>query len=419
MRALIVGAGIGGLTAALCLHNAGVDDVVILEAAESIDPLGVGLNILPNAVRVLSELGVFESLATKAIRTSDLRYYNCHGNLIWSEPRGSTAGYSWPQLSVHRGDLQLALLEAVLDRLGEQAVITGSPVGAVHGGNGRASVEVTRTDGTSAALEGDLVIGADGIDSAVRGGLYPDEESAPGNGMVMWRGTSWVQPFLDGRSMIVSGDDVRRIVLYPIRQAHDTADVLVNWVAAQPAHGELPVSGGRVDLARFRESFDTWWFDWLDIPGIIAAASEMYEYPMVDRDPLPRWTFGRVTLLGDAAHAMYPMGSNGATQAITDARALGNALVEYDSLDEALFAYEAERRPITTQLQISNRNMGPESVITVAHQRAPDGFSDVSEVFTPNELAAVSQNYARTGRFSIDWVNTNTNPIPDDKGLNA
>ncbi|TWP54017.1 flavin-dependent oxidoreductase [Lentzea tibetensis] len=405
MRVLIVGAGIGGLTTALSLHRTGVHDVVVLEAAARIAPLGVGVNILPNATRVLDELGILEPLLAKATRTGELRYYNCRGDLIWREPRGLAAGYRWPQLSVHRVDLQAELLAAVRERLGERVVVTGALVTGVAVGEHGSSVEVEHADDGCVVVSGDVVIGADGIDSAVRAVLYPDEGAAPGNGVVMWRGTSWVPPFLDGTTMIVSGDDSRRIVLYPIRRA-DTGNVMVNWVCAQPApDGVVPRSGRTGDLARFRESFDAWRMNWLDIPGIIAAADEMHEYPMLDRDPLPRWTFGRVTLLGDAAHAMYPMGSNGATQAIVDAHALAHALAGHDHVEDGLRAYEAERRPVTTRLQISNRGMGPESVITIAHQRAPHGFADISEVFTPDELAAISAQYARTGRFDVDSVN--------------
>lgn len=405
MRVLIAGAGIGGLAAALSLHRAGVDEIVVLEAAERIEPIGVGLNILPNATRVLDELGVLDPLSTKAVRTSELCYYNCHGDLVWSEPRGVAAGYHWPQLSVHRGDLQRELLAAVRERLGAQTVMTGAAVIGVTVGERHSGVDVAHADGTRTALTGDVVIGADGIDSAVRAALYPDEGAAQANGVVMWRGTSRVPPFLDGTTMIVSGDDTRRIVLYPIRRT-DSGDVMVNWVAAQPAPGGVVPRPGRPgDLVRFHDTFDAWRFDWLDIPGIISAADELWEYPMLDRNPLPRWTFGRVTLLGDAAHAMYPMGSNGATQAIVDARALADALAGHDCVEDALRAYETARRPVTTQLQISNRHMGPESVITIAHQRAPHGFSDVGEVFTPQELAAISRQYARTGRFDIDSVN--------------
>lgn len=411
MRTVIVGAGIGGLAAALSLHSREIGDIVVFEAAQDIEPLGVGLNILPNAAQVLDDLDVLDQLSTRAISTSELRYYNCRGDLIWSEPRGVAAGYVVPQLSIHRGDLHGVLLAAVRERLGHLAVVTGASITDVASDHTGTHVRVEHADGAWSTVRGDLVIGADGIDSTVRAALWPSEGALANNGLVMWRGTSWTEPFLDGRTMIVSGDDVRRIVLYPIRTDEKSGRVLVNWVAAQPATGDLsPFAGGPSDLERFWSSFDVWDFDWLDISGIITTSEQVHEYPMRDCDPLPRWTSGRVTLLGDAAHAMYPMGSNGATQAVMDAWVLAKTLAEHDSLDDALLAYEIERRPITTELQIKNRSMGPEAAITVAHERAPHGFTDVNDVFTDGELAAISRRYALTGNFDIDSVNRSSGP---------
>ncbi|UMP06739.1 FAD-dependent monooxygenase [Amycolatopsis sp. EV170708-02-1] len=410
-RVVIGGGGVGGLAAALCLHHLGIGDVVVLEAAQNIEPLGVGLNILPNAVRVLRDLEVLDQLSVQAIHTSELRYYNCHGDLIWAEPRGVAAGYIVPQLSIHRGDLHGVLLATVRDRLGYQAVLTGASITGVAEDETGVHARVEHADGSFSTISGDLMIGADGMNSTVRAALWPEEGAPARNGVAMWRGTSWTEPFLDGRTMIVSGDDVRRIVLYPVRADGRSGRVMVNWVAAQPAPGGLSLrSGGPSDPERFWSSFDVWSFDWLDISAIIAASEQVHEYPMEDRDPLPRWTCGRVTLLGDAAHAMYPMGSNGATQAVMDGWVLARALAEHDSHDEALLAYETERRPITTELQIKNRSMGPEAVISVAHERAPHGFVNVNDVFTPGELAAISQKYAVVGNFDIDSVNRHSGP---------
>ncbi|SFR28699.1 2-polyprenyl-6-methoxyphenol hydroxylase [Lentzea waywayandensis] len=410
-RTVIAGAGIGGLVAALSLHHRGINDIVVLEAAQHIEPLGVGLNILPNAVQVLRDLNVLDQLLPQAVQTSELRYYNCHGDLIWAEPRGTAAGYVVPQLSIHRGDLHGVLLATVRERLGYKAVVIGAAITDVVEDEAGAHARVGHADGTFTAFYGDLVIGADGIDSAVRTALWPDQGAPARNGVVMWRGTSWTEPFLDGRTMIVSGDDVRRIVLYPIRTDEKSGRVMVNWVAAQPSlGGTSPRTGGPSDVGRLSSSFAVWNFDWLDISAIIAKSEQVHEYPMQDRDPLPRWTSGRVTLLGDAAHAMYPMGSNGATQAVMDAWVLATALAEHDSLDGALLAYETERRPITTELQIKNRSMGPEAVITVAHERAPHGFANVNDVFTQGELAAISQKYALAGNFDVDSVNRRTGP---------
>ncbi|MEU8057719.1 flavin-dependent oxidoreductase [Microbispora bryophytorum] len=374
MRIVIAGAGIGGLTAALSLHAAGFEDVTVHEAASEIRPLGVGINILPHAVRELTELGLAGRLAEIGVATAELAYFNRYGTPIWSEPRGLGAGYAWPQYSVHRGTLQMLLLEAVVERLGPDAVRTGSRI-------------------TSPGDE-DLLIGADGIHSAVRAHLYPGEGPPPWNGLVLWRGVTFGEPFLTGRSMIMAGDGTQKFVAYPIETGERT---LINWIAERPLDGEAADRGDwnrPADLAEIGRHFAGWRFDWLDVPGIIAGAETAYEYPMVDRDPLPRWTFGDVTLLGDAAHAMYPIGSNGASQAIIDARVLAWALARGD-----LAAYEETRRPATTALQLSNREMGPEVVMKLAHERAPGGFDDVEQVIPHTERAEIAASYKRTAGF--------------------
>ncbi|MFJ5221007.1 flavin-dependent oxidoreductase [Streptomyces sp. NPDC088354] len=410
MKIFIAGGGIGGLTAALSLHAAGFEDVHVLEAARELLPLGVGLNILPNAVRELTELGLYEELVNNAITTSELALYSRHGQLIWKEPRGLAAGYHWPQLSIHRGYLQSVLARAVRERLGPAAITTHTRVtDCSQDRKGKVAVTLDRVGSdTTVVRDVDLLIGADGIRSAVRASLYPNEGPPPDNGMIMMRGTTWTESFLDGQSMIVTGDDSKRIVLYPIAQDRPRGRSLINWVAARPADDDLHHRGdwsreGSVDDVL--EHFGDWHFDWLDIPAILRSATAVYQYPMVDRDSLSRWTFGHVTLLGDAAHAMYPMGSNGATQSIVDARALAHALATSGDIPEALLAYEAERRPAMTLLQASNRRQGPEAVITTVHQRAPDGFNDLHDVISATELAEVSARYAMTGGFGVTAVN--------------
>ncbi|WP_040838855.1 flavin-dependent oxidoreductase [Nocardia brevicatena] len=411
MKILIAGGGIGGLSAALGLHAAGFTDIRIVEAARKLRPLGVGLNILPNAVRELTELGLYDQLTAGAIATHELALYSRHGQLIWKEPRGLAAGYHWPQLSIHRGYLQGILAQAVRERLGAAAITTQSRVVGYTRPCGRTvSVTVERAGiGTTVINDIDLLIGADGIRSAVRASLYPDEGPPPGNGLVMWRGTTWAAPFLDGKSMLVTGDDVQRIVLYPIAE-DPTRGVLINWVAARPAETDPSGHGDwsrEVPVAEVLDHFGHWRFDWLDFPAILGSASRVYRYPMVDRDALPQWTFGRVTLLGDAAHAMYPMGSNGATQSIIDAVVLARALAATGGdIPEALAVYEAERRPSMTLLQASNRQQGPEAVIAMVHQRAPHGFDRLHDVISERELAEVSARYASTAGFDVETVNT-------------
>ncbi|WP_424187691.1 flavin-dependent oxidoreductase [Actinokineospora sp. G85] len=411
MKIAIAGAGIGGLVAALSLAEAGFTDVTLYETAQRIDPIGVGLNILPNAVRELFELGLGDRLDEVAVRTGALEYRNRFGALIWREPRGVAAGYRWPQLSVHRGRLQSVLLAAVRERLGEGAVVPGAKVtgfGALPGGSVR--VDLACGGGEDAEVH-DLLVASDGIHSEVRRVMHPQDPGPRWNGLVVWRGSAWARPFLDGATMVIAGDRGRRAVVYPMSspQVRDGL-VLVNWAVARRVHGgEAPDRADwnkPVPPARFLRHFADLDFDWLDVPALVRAGEQVLEYPMVDRDPLPHWTSGRVTLLGDAAHAMNPMGSNGATQSIVDARVLAAALAGHSDVDAALARYEGSRRPATTVLQEAGRRMGPEVVIDLADERAPGGFDDVDAVFAEGELAAISRSYASLGAFDQGTVNS-------------
>ncbi|EHN80158.1 hypothetical protein SMCF_207 [Streptomyces coelicoflavus ZG0656] len=412
MSIVVAGAGIGGLTTALSLHAAGVTDVTVLEAAAAFRPLGVGLNILPNAVRELDEIGLLDELSKASVPTGSLGYYNRHGQLIWHEPRGRAAGYRWPQLSIHRGRLQAVLADAVRERLGPDTIVADSRVaGFEELPDGRVRVQVRHTAaGGASHTDADALIGADGIRSAVRAALHPAEGPPPWNGLVVWRGTTWAPPFLDGHTMIIAGDDRRRAVVYPMSDPRpEDGAVLLNWAVARAARPGETIEAAdwnrSVQPDEFLGDFADLDFDWLDVPALIRTSDEAFIYPMVDRDPLPRWTHGPVTLLGDAAHAMYPMGSNGATQSIMDARVLARELALGSDPRAALAGYEAARLTPLTELHKSTRRRGPEVVIDLAHQRAPEGFRTVQEVFPGTELRDISDDFARLGGFDPDLVN--------------
>jgi len=405
MRIIIVGAGIGGLTTALSLHAAGLRDIAIHERVSEIRGLGVGINLLPHAMRELTELGVADRVEALGVAPRTLSYYNRFGQPIWSEPRGTAAGYRWPQLSVHRGRLQLALLDAVRERLGDIVHLGHRLVEVEHGSTADA-VRFETDEGERLELSADVVIGADGIHSALRRQHHPHEGAPVWNGLTLWRGTAVVPAYLDGRTMIMAGDGEQKFVAYPLSAPDAEGNARVNFIAERRGVGEETADWNRaVDPAPVVELFREWRFDWLDVPGLVAAADEILEYPMVDRDPIERWSFGHSTLLGDAAHAMYPNGSNGASQAILDARTLAYRLATSAGVTDALEAYEADRRPVTTALSLRNREAGPERVMQLAAERAPGGFTDILEVIPAAELAEIAASYKRAAGFHPDELN--------------
>ncbi|WP_417220367.1 flavin-dependent oxidoreductase [Achromobacter spanius] len=408
MQIVIAGAGIGGLTLALMLHRRGID-CRVYESAQELRPLGVGINLLPHAVSELEQLGLMPALAERAIETSQLHYYNKLGQPIWREPRGLQAGYPLPQFSVHRGEFQMMLAQAVRERLGEGAIVTGMVLeSAEQDASGATAVFRRRADGTAHRVRGDILVGADGIHSALRRQLHPVGDEPRFSGRMLWRAVTEAPPYLDGRSMFMAGHQDQKFVCYPISEPmRRQGRSLINWIAELSVpDAELPATdwNRQVDKSVFADRFADWRWDWIDIPAIIDGAEAIYEFPLVDRDPLPRWTRGRVTLLGDAAHPMYPIGSNGSAQAILDARCLSDGLAQAvggsaRTLDIALLEYEAERLPRTAGIVLRNRLNGPEQVMQMAEERAPQGFADIHDVITQQELAAVSLRYKQLAGF--------------------
>ncbi|MBY0331005.1 MAG: flavin-dependent oxidoreductase [Acetobacteraceae bacterium] len=395
MHALIIGGGIGGLTTALALHAAGID-CTVFEASAELRPLGVGINLQPHAVRELTELGLGERLAAAGVATREFVYANRLGQEIWAEPRGLEAGYRWPQYSIHRGRLQVLLWNAAVERLGAARLRPGHRLAGF--GQDAAGVVTARFAG-GATARGDVLIAADGIHSTLRAIFHPDEGPPKWNGALLWRATSRARPFRTGASMVQAGHRDRKFVCYPISVPGPDGLQEINWIAEQryPADTPWPREDwnrpGRIET--FLPLFADWRFDWLDVPALIGAAEAVYEFPMVDRDPLPGWTRGRVTLLGDAAHPMYPIGSNGASQAILDARWLALKLAMEPGIEAALAAYEATRRPATAAVVEANRGDGPDRVMDIVHERAPSGFAHLEDVVPRAELEATIMGYKR------------------------
>ena len=407
-KVLIVGAGIGGLTTALHLHRVGVE-CQIVEAVPEFGPVGVGITILPHAAKQLRVLGLENALRKDAILTRESVFYNRFGQLIYRESTGRHAGYADPQYSIHRAHLHEVLLNAVIEQLGVDAVLSGYRVRAVEQNEQGATTYIDRADGSTVLFESDVVIAADGIHSAVRAQLFPNEGEPRYSGVMMWRGTTVWPAFLTGASMVRVGSlATGQLVCYPIRNDVDgRGSQLVNWVVEL----QMPQRSGREwtrqgNLEDFINFFTDWHFDWLDVPAMLAAADTILEYPMVDQDPLPRWSHGRITLLGDAAHPMVPRGSNGAGQTILDASAIGDCMAaQHGNSVAALQAYDDLRRPVTTGVVLASRVSSPDSILQLVYERTGDKpFARIEDVISNEELDAVSRSYKQVAGFTAEAV---------------
>jgi 2-polyprenyl-6-methoxyphenol hydroxylase-like FAD-dependent oxidoreductase len=396
MKIVIAGGGIGGLAAALFLQAEGIE-VDVYESVSELAELGVGINLQPHAVRELEILDLRTELEPAGNSCDEWAMFNRLGQEIWREPRGRAAGHAWPQISIHRGRLQGILLAAAKKRLGPERIHTDHHlVGFDNAADHIAATFATgRRTGPAVRVDADALIGADGIHSTVRKRLYPAEGDPVFAGMLLWRALTRTKPLFGGHTMVFAGYREQKFIAYPIGAPDADGLQMLNWICEIHADKMLRREDwnreGRLD--EFLPAYADWRFSWADVPQIIRDADRVYEYPMIDRDPLPRWSFGRVTLLGDAAHPMYPIGANGASQAIRDGRALAQALAAGGTAAECLAGYEQERREATNQIVVSNRQLGPEQVMQMAHERAPNGFDNIEDVISREELTAIAQRY--------------------------
>lgn len=414
---LIAGGGIGGMATALTLHQIGVP-CVVLEAAPELQPLGVGINLQPNAVRELYDLG-FDAAALDGIgiATREWALVGRNGRDIYSEPRGLLAGYRWPQYSVHRGRLQMLLYRAVQQRLGADAVRLGQRVAGYRQDGQGVSALVEARDGTRHELHGRLLVAADGLHSAVRAQMHPQQPPIHWGGAIMWRGTTPGRPIRTGASFVGLGSLRHRVVLYPISPADPaTGLATINWIAEITVDNRQGWTQGdwnrRVQVDEFIHHFEGWNYGWLDVPAMLRGAAEVFEYPMIDRDPVPTWVDGRVALLGDAAHVMYPTGSNGATQAIVDARVLGAQLLAHGVGPAALRAYDERLCGPISAVVLRNRGAGPFGLLGLVEARCGGVFDDIDQVMPAAEREAFMAGYKAAAGFAIEALNAAPPTIP-------
>jgi 2-polyprenyl-6-methoxyphenol hydroxylase-like FAD-dependent oxidoreductase len=411
MKVIVAGGGVGGLVTALMLHARGID-CEIFEQADAIRELGVGINTLPHAIKELADLGLLERLDAVAIRTYELFYTNRFGQEIWREPRGIDAGYDIPQFSIHRGRLQSVIYQAVRARLGESRIHLNCRLGSFTQDEGGVTAYFfDRSGAHRATARGDVLVGADGIHSVVRDKLFPSEGPPRWNGAMLWRGAIDWPAFLTGRSMVVAGGLNAKLVVYPIAEGSRPDKKLTNWAVVGKVKEDATVPPQKQDWSRpgrfedLMPHVQRFRIPYVDARALIEATNEFWEYPMCDRDPLPRWSHGRVTLLGDAAHPMYPVGSNGASQAILDARCLADRLKDAEHPVHALWNYEQTRLPMTAEIVQMNRRGGPEGVIDAVEARAPEGFSNIDDVLSFEQRKAIVRGYASAAGFAREQVN--------------
>lgn len=409
MKILIAGGGIGGLVTAMRLHQAGYE-VKVFESVEEVKPLGVGINLLPHAVRVLTNIGLLDKVAAIAVETKELVYANRYGQFFWSEPRGKFAGYRWPQFSIHRGKFQVMLWEETLKKIGAENLKTNCHLQSFEeiGDKITATFINKETGEIIAKEEGDILIGADGINSVLRQTLYPNEGGVVFSGNILYRGTALMKPYKSGSSMAMIGSLKQKMVIYPIGEPDKEGNQLINWVAnvREPEGAKITVRdwNRKVEKGPLLALYKDWKFDWINVPEMIEKTDGgIFEFPMSDRNPLDKWSFSRVTLLGDAAHPMYPIGSNGASQAILDADALALALLAEKDAIKALQNYDAERVPATAKVVLQNRQKGPDFIMDLMEERFPAGFSE--EEIPQQELEQIMNQYKQVAGFDIQSLN--------------
>jgi 5-methylphenazine-1-carboxylate 1-monooxygenase len=424
-RVVIAGGGIGGLATALTLHQIGVP-CTVFEAVREVRPLGVGINLQPNAVRELYDLGITaQDLDRVGLPAREWALVGLNGNDIYSEPRGALAGYNWPQYAVHRGRFHMLLHDKVVERIGPDAIQLGCRVtGYRKNTGGSVTALIEHADGATSTAEGALLIGADGIHSAVRAQMHPTQPPIHWGGAVMWRGTTWAKPIRSGASFVGLGTHRQRMVFYPISHPDPRTGLsMINWIAEvtmDNAEGWKQRGWFRqVRIDDFAHHFADWTWEWLDVPALLSQADSAFENPMIDRDPVSTWQDGPVALLGDAAHPMYPTGSNGGSQAIVDTRVLGAAMVEHGVTPDALAAYDGKLCGPISQVVLRNRGAGPFGLLNMVDERCGGTFDNIDDVIPSEERSAFMAGYKAAAGFAIEQLNKAPQTIPDGARVRA
>ena len=418
-KVIIAGGGIGGLTLALTLHQIGVP-FLVLETSHTMRPLGVGINIQPNAVRELFELGLTsEVLGTIGVPAKEWALVGLNGREVYSEKRGLDAGYNWPQFAAHRGELLMLLYRTLIERAGAESVMLDARVDKyLKRPSGEVDVSVRGSDGSRFQISGRLLIGADGIHSAVRAQMHPDQPPIHWGGAIMWRGTVRAKPLRTESSFIGLGTHQHRMVIYPISKPSADGTVLTNWIAELTVDRNEGWLGNNwfkeVPIESFAHHFESFRYDWLDVPTMLNKSECGYMNPMIDRDPVATWIDGPVALMGDAAHAMYPTGSNGASQAIVDARVIGAAILTRGLTPDALKLYDNQLCKKVSELVLRNRLAGPFGLLDILNDRCGGVFENIDTIIPLEERNEFMSKYKAAAGFAIEALNEAPQTIPSN-----
>ena len=408
---LVAGGGIGGLATALTLHQIGVP-CLLFEAVPHLEPLGVGINLQSSAVRELYDMGLQDGeLQQIGVRCREWALVGLNGNDIYSEPRGLDAGCKWPQYSVHRGDFHMLLYRTTVARLGESCFFAGHRVTGYRNHETGVTIQVETSDNRSLEFDGSLLVAADGIHSTARAQMHPRQPPIHWGGAIMWRGTSPGVPIRTGASFVGLGTHRHRLVFYPISPPDpETGLATINWIAEITVDNADGWSKGdwshRVELDEFIHHFEDWDYGWLNVPELLSAAGEVFEYPMIDRDPVATWRDGNVVLLGDAAHPMYPTGSNGATQAVVDARVLGASMLEHGATAAALKDFDNRLCREISGVVLRNRGAGPFGILNMVDERCGSVFDDINDVMPQDEMDEFMRRYVQAAGYAMDALNS-------------
>lgn len=396
MDIAIIGAGPAGLAAALRLHQRGLKPR-IYETVSELKPLGVGIDVKVYGTKELEDLGILEEFRSMSVDAKDSIFYNKYGQEIYAELCGVHMGYLHEQRFVHRGYLQMLLYRKVIERLGEDAVVLGArTLKYTNNEDNTVTLDLRYADGTESQVTADLVIAADGINSVVRRQMHPTASEPVYSGITMWRGTTLMEPFGTGNTILhIGAPQSSSMIVYPIVDNFEgTGKTLVNWVVEARRDETIEDWNQRGTVEEVIHYYDQTEIPLLDVQEMLRNAREVYLFPLIRHDPLETWIDGRVLLIGDAAHAMYPRGGNGACQAIVDGGALAEKLATIDDVDEALQAFQDQRLNAVNGIVMAHRGEGYEVIRRMVEDRTGgERFENVEEVLPLAEADEIFSKY--------------------------